>query len=222
MRSLTALVLLVVFADAAAQTTVYKWVDEDGETHYSQTLPPERVQQEHAQLDGEGRVTREIARALTAAERAELAARMRAERDAAERQRLQSQQDRLFLAAYPTERAVADSIDAQRDVLMGEYQSVSSLIEQARLRLNQSVTQAAEMQRAGREVPEHLQLDISRARGNLAQLNARHAELEDQIDGLDNTLAEELARFRRLTGTEPGASEPESPSSATDGSEGAG
>jgi hypothetical protein len=42
MRSLTALVVLLASADAATQT-VYKWVDENGETHYSQTLPPERV-----------------------------------------------------------------------------------------------------------------------------------------------------------------------------------
>ncbi|NKI36148.1 DUF4124 domain-containing protein [Wenzhouxiangella sp. XN79A] len=221
MRSLTALVVLVALTDAAAQT-VYKWVDEDGETHYSQTLPPDRVQQEHAQLDREGRVTAEVARAPTAEERAELAERMRVERDASERDRLQAQQDRLFLAAYPTEEAVTDSIDAQRDVLMAEFSSVDSLIEQARVRLNQSVNQAASMQRSGREVPEHLRNDIARARGNLAELNDRRAELEDEINGLDDLLAEELARFRRLTDTGPKPAESDPAPSDPDDDAGAG
>lgn len=221
MRSLTALVVLVAFSNASAQT-VYKWVDEDGETHYSQTLPPERVQQEHAQLDGEGRVTREIERALTSEERAALAERLRAERDEAQRQRLKAQEDRLFLAAYPTEEAVIDSVDAQRDVLMAEFESVDSLIEQARARLNQSVNQAASMQRGGRDVPDHIRNDIARARANLADLNARHGELEDEIDGLDELLAESLARYRRLTGTGGDSPESDADALASDGGEGAG
>ncbi len=221
MRSLTALVVLVAFADASAQT-VYKWVDEDGETHYSQTLPPERVQQEHAQLDGEGRVTREIQRAPTVEERAALAAQLRIERDVAQRRRLQAQEDRLFLAAYPTEEAVIDSVDAQRATLMAEFESVGALIEQARARLNQSVDQAASMQRGGRDVPEHIRSDIARARANLAELNARHGVLQDEIDGLDELLAESLARYRRLTGTGGDSPESNADALASDGGEGAG
>lgn len=221
MRSLTALVVLVAFADASAQT-VYKWVDDDGETHYSQTLPPERVQQEHAQLDGEGRVTREIQRAPTAEERAALAEQLRVERDVIQRQRLQAQEDRLFLATYPTEEALVDSTETQRRILMTEFESVDSLIEQARARLNQSVSQAASMQRGGRDVPEHIQNDIARARTNLAELNGRLGEIQDEIDGLDEQLADSLAHYRRLTGTDGDSSEPDADALASDGGEGAG
>ena len=221
MRSLTALVLLAALADAPAQT-VYKWVDENGETHYSQTLPPERVQHGHAQLDGEGRVTREVERALTSEERAVLAERMRAERDAAERRRLQAQEDRLFLATYPTEEALVDSAESQRRMLMTEFESVDSLIEQARTRLNQSVSQAASMQRGGRDVPEHIRNDIARARANLAELNGRLDEIQNEIDGLDEELAASLARYRRLTGTAGDASDTEADALASDGGEGAG
>lgn len=219
MRSLTALVVLLASANAAAQT-VYKWVDENGETHYSQTLPPERVQHEHSRMDGEGRVTAEVSRALTVEERQALAEQARIEREAAALAEEQAQRDRLFLAAYPTEQAVINSIDAQRATLEMEFESIDSLIVQARARLNQAVSQAASMQRSGQEVPRYIQDDVARAQTNLAELNRRHQELENRIERLEDEQARELARFRRLTGDDPETTDPEA--SATDGGEGAG
>lgn len=194
---------LALVASGTLAQTVYKWVDENGETHYSQTLPPERVQQEHARIASDGRVEEEIERAPSAEERAALAERIRAEQDAEQRALLQAQQDRLFLAAYPTEEAVADSIDARREVLMAEFEGMASLMEQARERMNQWVAQAAALERNGQPVPEHIRNDIARAQSNLANLNQRRRDLRARMDGLDDELVAELARFRRLTGTEP-------------------
>jgi predicted RNase H-like nuclease (RuvC/YqgF family) len=221
MRRLTALVVLLASADAAAQT-VYKWVDENGETHYSQTLPPDRVQQEHSRLDEEGRVTAEVNRALTVEERLALAEQARIEREAAALAEEKAQRDRLFLAAYPTEEAVISSIDAQRDVLVAEFESVDSLADQARARLNQAVDQAASMQRRGREVPKHIQDDVARARANLAELNVRRNELQGRLDGLGEVQARELARFRRLTGSDPDATETEGATEDRNGDAGTG
>lgn len=205
---------------AASAQDVYKWVDENGETHYSQTLPPERVQQEHARIASDGRVAETVDRAPTAEERAELTRRIRAERDAAQRARLEAQQDRLFLAAYPTEEAVRDSVEAQRQVLAAELGSVEALMQQARQRLNQRLTSAAALERDGRPVPDHLADEIRSARENWAELDQRRAGLQGRLDGLEALLDEELARFRRLTGTEAPAastaSEPADDDSATE------
>ena len=182
--------------------TVYKWVDEDGETHYSQTLPPERVQEEHAAIDVEGGLEERIARALTRDERLELERKIQAEQNAEARARLQAQQDRLFLAAYPTEDAVVESVDVQREIITTELESVQQLMEQARSRLDQRLGMAAAMERDGDAVPDHLVDEISMARSNWGQLNARRNHLRARVNGLEDLLAEELARFRRLTGTE--------------------
>ena len=40
--------IVLLAATPVQAERMFKWVDENGETHYSQTLPPERVQQEHA------------------------------------------------------------------------------------------------------------------------------------------------------------------------------
>ncbi len=196
---------------------VYKWVDENGETHYSQTLPPERVQQEHARIASDGRVAETVDRAPTAEERAELARRIRAERDAAQRARLEAQQDRLFLAAYPTEEAVRDSVQAQRQVIEAELGSVEALMQQARQRLNQRLASAAALERDGRPVPNHVAEEIRSARQNWAELDRRRGNLRGRLDRLGPLLAEELARFRRLTGTEaPPAPDPDGDGSTTE------
>ncbi|MEM7053143.1 MAG: DUF4124 domain-containing protein, partial [Pseudomonadota bacterium] len=120
---------LMLSAGVAAQT-VYKWVDENGEVHYSQTLPPERVAAAHDRLESDGRIAESVSRALTAEERSELQRQLELERSIAERERIRAQQDRLFMAAYPTEEDVRALAQSQADVLQAERKAVSSLLEQ--------------------------------------------------------------------------------------------
>src|SRR6056297_2528217 len=101
-RFLFANLLLLLSTGVCAQT-VYKWVDENGDVHYSQTLPPEQNDKAHERLTEDGLLAERIDRVMTSEERAELEAATEREQEAATRVRLQQQQDRLFLAAFPTE-----------------------------------------------------------------------------------------------------------------------
>ena len=41
-KSYCALLFIVLFSPTIFATTIYKWVDENGVTHYSQEMPPEK------------------------------------------------------------------------------------------------------------------------------------------------------------------------------------
>jgi len=41
-----------------AMATLYKWVDDNGTTHYGETIPPEYADRDHQVLNNEGRVIR--------------------------------------------------------------------------------------------------------------------------------------------------------------------
>jgi len=201
MKPLLSCLLLISLAAAAAGQTVYKWVDEDGETHYSQTLPPEQVERGHERLTGDGLLAERIERAPTAAERAELQARLEAERDVARQQQLRAQQDRLFLAAFPTEQDVRRAIESRRDTVENERRTVESLIEQNRANFNQLVLEAAGYERRGEPVPDHLARRIQEARTGLAELNGRLEAIDERLDSLDQQLAADLELHLRLTGS---------------------
>jgi|SRR6056297_330170 len=197
-RSLAILILLMTFAGALAQD-VYKWVDENGEVHYSQTLPPERAGEAHDRLTGDGLLAERVDRVKTADELAELQAQREQQREQAEQERIQAQQDRLFLAAYPTEQDVRRTIETRRETVMSERSSVESLIDQSRSRFVATVRQAAELERTGKPVPAYLVERIDEARAGIRELTRRLEEIDKRLASLDDELATELARHRRLT-----------------------
>ncbi|MDT8450290.1 MAG: DUF4124 domain-containing protein [Wenzhouxiangellaceae bacterium] len=198
---LACLLVTAVSIDAVLAQTVYKWVDENGEVHYSQTLPPERVEQEHERLTGSGLLAEKVERAPTEQERRALAERLAREQDLAEQEKIRRQQDRLFLAAFPTEDALRRSIGSRRETIEAERQSVAEMVEQNRERFRELVERAAALERTGQEVPAHVAAQIENVRARLQALNSRVAEIDRRLETLDNELASELERHRRLTGS---------------------
>ena len=101
-----ALLRVLVFAtvsglmatDAAAQ--LYRWVDENGRVHYSDTVPPAANERPRAKMRPDGIVIERADRALSAEERRALAAR--AEETAKERAAAEARarQDRALLDRY--------------------------------------------------------------------------------------------------------------------------
>ncbi|MEM1079947.1 MAG: DUF4124 domain-containing protein [Pseudomonadota bacterium] len=184
-------------ASASAQT-VYKWVDEDGVTQYSQTLPPERVDAAHERLQSDGRVAESVARALTAEEREELRIRLEREESIAERERIKAQQDRLFMAAYPTEDDVRALARSQAAVVEAERSSINNLIDQASERFIDWVDEAAELERQGEPISDYLMENIANSRSRLTELRGRETELTQRLDGMRQQLLRDLERHRQL------------------------
>jgi hypothetical protein len=193
------LINLVLVAGALEAQTVYKWVDENGDVHYSQTLPPERSQDAHDRLTSDGLVAERVERVRTEEERAAIEEERARQREIAEQARLEAQQDRLFLAAFPTEADVKRAIESRRGNVEAERRSVLSLLEQARARFSSAVRRAAEYERSGEPVPAHLSERIADARTSVRDLDARLDSIENRLVELDKELSADLARHRRLT-----------------------
>lgn len=195
----TLLIMLLLISSATHAQQVYKWVDENGEVHYSQTLPPERAGDAHDRLTSDGLVAERIDRVKTGEELAALKQEQQQQREEAELQKIQAQQDRLFLAAYPAEEDVRRFIEIRRETVTAERNAVESLIEQSRARFAGAVEQAAALERRGEPVPESLVRRIDEARDDILNLNERLAEIDSRLGSLDEELAAELERHRRLS-----------------------
>jgi len=193
------LIILLLLAAPAWGQSVYKWVDENGEVHYSQTLPPERAGEAHDRLTNDGLLAERVDRVKTAEELAELKAEQAAKKEQAEQRRIQAQQDRLFLAAFPTEEDVRQAIQSRREAVFAERDSVRSLIEQARARFASRVERAAAIERRGEPVPDSLVESVASDRAAIRELNDRLDRINARLEALDQELSAELQRHRRLT-----------------------
>lgn len=188
--------LLLAVAALPAQARLYKWVDENGKVHYTDTLPPASASQGNAELSKGGSV---VKKTESAEERQK---RLAAEAEAAERRKAaaeQARKDRALLSTYTSEK----EIDLARDRALEHHNLV---IKSAQARLKQLEPSTKELgekvaaaSKKGKPVPAHLQ----------QQYDAKHAETEEaqrtvmkneeaMVKVRERYEAEKL-RFRELT-----------------------
>lgn len=182
----------------AASQTVYKWVDEDGEVHYSQSLPPERTDEAHEQLASDGRITARIERAPSREERERLAEELAREADEQERARIRASQDRLLLAAYPTEEDLVRSMQAELGRIDSELLSLHASLESARGYFSELVTRAAERERRAEPVPEELAERIQSARATIERLSGQVSRARERRARREAEYRDDLARYRAI------------------------
>jgi hypothetical protein len=137
LRSVLPVVLLALASGPAAAQKLYKWVDENGQVHYGDKIPPEYANQDREVLNKQGLSVGREEGAETPEE-----ARAREEREKqAKAAADQAQRDRMLLATYQNVDEIEllrarrlDQIDAQMII---QEQSLASLkarhAEQVRL-----------------------------------------------------------------------------------------
>ena len=109
-RVVASIFLLIIWANSAMAET-FKWVDEKGVTHYSDSLPPDYSKNANSRIDKRGMVTKKTDRALTEAEikaRENEVQRLKQEEIKAKEQK---RMDEIMLATYANET----EIDLVRD-----------------------------------------------------------------------------------------------------------
>ncbi|MCG6862604.1 MAG: DUF4124 domain-containing protein [Chromatiaceae bacterium] len=194
---LIALLLLSVLA-SSSDAGLYRWVDEEGEVHYSDSVPPERVKSEHTELNKAGVRVKIVPHAKTpeeAQKELELQ-RMRAQ----QRQLLEEQHtaDRVLLKTFRTE----DDLTMARD---GKIAAVDVMIEVARGNISRQQTRhaellakAANLERAGNPVPPHLSDAIAKAERAIRDTYAGIVDREEQKRDIRARSDRDLKRFREL------------------------
>ena len=60
-KILSACFVLLTFQAATVEAKLYKWVDNQGVTHYGETIPPEYADKDNVLLDDKGRVIKKNA-----------------------------------------------------------------------------------------------------------------------------------------------------------------
>ena len=208
-------------ADAQAQKApakkLYRWVDKDGKVQFSDSLPPEAIDQARTEMNNSGRVVADVDRALTEEERAE------AERAAAEAARLEAEAERTrkseeaMLASFQTEEDLKRSQETKVTMLQQTLEAIEAAIASQRTSLTALLLQASENELAGKAVkPAQAEtiVQLHREIGKQQQmLIVKQAELVDA----DRQLAYLLERFRELKrGTAPGADPAEAPGADVD------
>lgn len=193
----SALVLSLLSSAALAQK-LYRWVDAEGKVHYTDTLPPEAVDQARDEISRSGTTVNRVERALTAEERAAQ------EAEAAENARLaaikaeQDKMDAALTGSYATEADLARAYRERFDLLDQSLEAARVGIRSQERSLEEQLAHAAALERGGKPVPATVQSSIAAARKQVEDQREYLRRRETELQNLQAEYDRILQRYRLL------------------------
>lgn len=197
-RYLIILPAVLLAMDAFAER-MYKWVDENGQIHYSNRLPPEVSRQERKIINEKGRVLKVYRAPKTAEEKAE--AKRLAELEA-EKEKLAKQRhihDRSLLATYASEADMLMARDGKITSIETLIQLTNSRIDSMQERLLVLTDEAAEYERSGKPLPAGLLHQITNIREQIASNREFAANKRLEMEEITQKFDADIKRYRELT-----------------------
>ncbi|MGB5398137.1 MAG: DUF4124 domain-containing protein [Gammaproteobacteria bacterium] len=199
MRLYAVPLLIVISATAMpVQAKLYKWIDDNGQVHYSDTVPAQYLVKEHKEMSEQGLSVKKVDAAETEAERAE---RKRVELVKARKQQREEEKrrrDRILLDTYTTERDLVAARDARIEAVESQIQLADSIINDSIKKIEKSETLIASLKAQGRVVPETLYQKVDGERRQLETQREVRRTHEDKRKAVNTQFSDYILRFREL------------------------
>lgn len=205
MRSLLSLAMIsavLAAGIAGAQDKpkkLYRWVDRDGKVQFSDTLPPEAVDQARTEINARsGMATATIERAMTAEERKAYEIAQATQQEASKQAEQVRQTEEAMIASFQTEADLKHSFEVRTAMLQQTLDAIEAGIGSQRASLASLLADASEAELSGRPV------NIKQA----ATIRELHLEMNKQTQllvlkqgelvDLDQELVRLIERFREI------------------------
>lgn len=194
---------------------VYRWVDEEGNVHYTESLPPGYKDSGHDVLNERGivvdenlKLTPELKEEAKSEEqiKAEEAGELPRDSSGLPRpkplfteEEKKQRMDNFLLLRYDSEREITDAMNVEikqlnydRDLIKGSQASITEAYR-GHIRI------AADRQRAGQAVDTNVESQIADLRVKMAQNQAELDALKTREEEIKATFQEQLDRYRYLS-----------------------
>ncbi|GGC70158.1 DUF4124 domain-containing protein [Marinobacter halophilus] len=181
---------------ASAQATMYRYTDENGQLVISNTIPQEATQRGYDILSGNGRVVETIPPAPT---EEEIAAR-ETEKEHQRQLELQRAQDRELLKRYSHPDQAVRAMHRKIRELEGVIQLKRGNISVLSSQLDNEQSRAADLERAGRDIPETTLERIRRLESQVRDVEREIAAQRQDIGAMKKEFEVDIERLEAITG----------------------
>lgn len=178
--------------------TSYKWVDEQGVTHYGDGIPPDASQSNAKVLNRNAVTVREVTSAKPSAQD-EATAR---NEDAAAKQR---QRDRFLLTTYTSVRDIEQLRDERISQISAQVTTAQAYIETVTQRLQTLRMRAANFRpystsADARRMPDALAAELTQAIGEDRSQRDFLAMRQKEVQATRDAFQADIDRYRQITG----------------------
>jgi len=183
---------------SATEAGLYRWVDDEGNVHYSDTIPPAQVEKEHTEISKKGIRINTVPRAKTLEE-------LRAEQ---ELEWMRAQQERLIEEQKAADQMLLETFRSEDDIVMArdgklEAVDVKIAVTKTNIRRQQQYlaslrSHAANLERTGKPVPKELVNNIAKAEQAIRDSYAIIVDREAEKNTIRAVFEKDLERFLRI------------------------
>lgn len=191
----TALALALGFS-AQAAANMYRYTDENGQIVISSTIPQEATKRGYDILNDNGRVIDTIPPAPTEEEIAAREAEKQRQKELAE----QREQDRALLKRFSHPDQAVKAMHRKIRELEGLIQLKRGNISVISSQLDNEQSRAANMERAGREIPEATLEKIRRLEAQIRDIEREITSQTQEIEELRRAFEADIKRLEEVTG----------------------
>lgn len=180
---------------------LYRWVDEDGNVHFTDRMPADATREKHTVMDDAGNVvedreTLEEERRKQGQREAERKEREKAAEAQREAEKEQRRRDRVITQTFSTERDIELTRENRIEAVQVQIKVLEHGIEQLQENREAQVKRVEnagdeEAEEAARERLEDIDDRIAQRQSQKEELVAKRAEIEQRFD-------QYLKRFREL------------------------
>ena len=199
-RLVVALVIGMTFSLSAA-AKMYKWVDDNGTTHYGETIPPEYANKDRAELNKAGRVV-DKKEVLTPEERRAKELEDIKKREDEEAAVEQKRRDKALLNTYSSVKEIDLARTRNLQQVEARLNSISSQIKMAGDNLAGLQKEADGYARASKQIPASLQEDLQESQARLTKLKQDMEKSKAEKATVEARYDAEKTRYKELTGKE--------------------
>jgi hypothetical protein len=178
--------------------TTYKWVDENGITHYGDSVPSQYSQREHAVLNSQGVEVQKRLAEMSPKEAAEYQARQKEEAR-------RKQHDMFLVTTYPSVAEIENVRNARLDQINAQITAAEAYIESLTTRVEglkqRAMTFAPYNTRPNaRRMPDDLAEEMVRAMSELRTQDSALSAKRMEFTSVEAQFAADIVRYKELRG----------------------
>ncbi|MAZ05716.1 DUF4124 domain-containing protein [Marinobacter sp. SS8-8] len=192
-RACASALILGMATHAAAN--MYRYTDENGQVVISSTIPQEATKRGYDILGNNGRVIETIPPAPTKEEIAAREAEKQRQKELAE----QREKDRQLLKRFSHPDQAVKAMHRKIRELEGLIQLKKGNISVISSQLDSEQSRAADMERAGRDIPESILEKIRRLESQIRDIEREIASQTQEIKALQKAFEADIERLEEVT-----------------------
>lgn len=182
-----------------AEAKLYKWVDDNGTTHYGETIPPEYANKDATRFSDKGRVEKRIEK-LTPEElrarEAEDAKKNAAQKAATEAKR----RDNALLSTFSNENEIDLARDRGLQQIEARIKSFTTMLKSAQESLDMLHKEQDGLVKQNKAIPKSLLEDIDEGEARAAKLQKDLEQNEQESANVKARFEADKVRYRQLKG----------------------